>query len=178
MVAVNPLSAGPLQVFLRRARLVCSVSSSSRCRGLLLIACLAGVIAGCGGQTGGEVSQVQSNLGWLGSKYAMFVGSHRGRAPKNIDEFRQYVEKKTTSQELERLKVKSVDELFISPRDGKPVKMITYSKLPAFVGGQPPPVVFHEEAGKDGKLTIVYLGGNTQTVDAADLQTLLPVGGR
>jgi hypothetical protein len=148
---------------------------SSPCRGQLLAMCFAGAIAGCGGQTG-EVSPVQANLSWLGNKYGMFVSSHGGRTPKNVDEFRKYIEKKTTAAELERLKAKNVGELFVSPRDGKPLRMITYSKLPALAGGQPPPVVFHEEVGQQGNRAIVYLGGSTQTVDEATLQTLLPKG--
>jgi hypothetical protein len=121
---------------------------------------------------------VQSNLAWLGGKYGMFVSSHRGRPPKNMDEFRKFVAMKTTSAELERLKVKSPDELFVSPRDGKTFKIITYSKLPPYVGGQAPPIVFYEEVGQDGQRAIAYLGGNTQTVDETTLQSLLPAGSR
>jgi hypothetical protein len=132
------------------------------------------------GETG-EVSQAQVKLGWLGGKYGMFVGSHRGRAPKDADELRQYIEKKTTPAELARLKVKSVDELFTSPSDGKPFKMVTYAKLPAMMKGQPPPpppVVFYEEIGQAGTRAVAYLGGNTRTVDEATLKTMLPAGGR
>ena len=150
---------------------------SPRRRRLMFSISLACAMVGCEGQTG-EVSQVQSNLGWLGTKYGMFVSAHRGRTPKNIDEFRKYIEKKTTAAEMERLKVKSVEELFVSSQDGKPFKFITYSKLPPLVGGQPPPVVFHEEIGQDGQRAIAYLGGNTQTVDEATLQSLLPAGSR
>lgn len=124
------------------------------------------------------MSQVQTNLGWLGSKYARFVSSYSGRPPKNLDEFRKYVEKKTTAAELERLKVKNAGELFHSPRDGKPLKMVTYTRLPPLVAGQPSPVVFYEEVGQDGKRAIAYLGGNTQTVDEATLQSLLPAASR
>ncbi len=150
---------------------------STRYRRLLLAMGLIAAILGCGRPTG-EIAPVQSNLGWLGSKYGMFVSAHRGRPPKNIDEFEQFVEKKTTTAELDRLKVKSTDELLVSPRDGKPFKIVTYSKLPPFVGGQPPPVVFYEEVGQDGQRAIAYLGGNTQTVDEATLKSLLPAGSR
>jgi len=124
---------------------------------------------------------VQSNLGWLGSKYGMFVGAHRGRPPKNLDEFRKFVEKQITPAEYERLKAKSVDELFTSPRDGKPFKMVVYTKLPAMTAGQPPPpppVVFHEEIGQEGSLAVAYLGGNTKTLDQAQLKSLLPGNSR
>jgi len=144
---------------------------------LLLAILSALVVLGCGKQTG-PVAQEQSNLSWLGSKYGMFVGSHRGRTPKSIDEFKKFVEKKTKAAELERLKVKDVNELFISPRDGKPFKMVNHAKLPPLVGGQPPPIVFYEEVGHDGKRSIAYLGGNTQTIENSALQSLLPAEGR
>jgi hypothetical protein len=150
----------------------------NRCRWIAVSLLLS--LAGCGKQTG-EVSPVQSNLGWLGSQYGMFVSSHRGRPPKNDEEFRKYIEKTATPQELDRLKAKSVDELFTSPRDGKPFKMVTYAKLPGLTKGQPPPappVVLYEEAGQGGKFAVAYLGGNTQTVDQATLRSLLPTGGR
>lgn len=138
------------------------------------------LIAGCGGQTG-EVSQVQSNLAWLGSKYGMFVSAHRGRSPKDLDELRKFVENTTTADELARLKVSRVDELFTSPRDGKPLKMVSYAKLPGMTKGQPPPpppAVLYEEVGLDGNRAVAYLGGNTRTVDEATLKTMLPAGSR
>ena len=157
-----------------RAQLGCNLSSWV---GRLLVLCLASSLAGCGGQKG-EVSQVQTNLAWLGNMYGKYIGQHKGETPKTIDDFRKFVESKTSAEQLARLKVANVNELFISPRDGKPFRMVSYEKIPAHAGGEPPPVVLYEEAGQGSERIVVYLGGGTGRLDDAKLQSMLPAGKR
>lgn len=132
--------------------------------------------AGCG-RPSGPISQAQTNLGWLGSMYGMFVGAHRGRTPKNVDELRQFIEGRISAEELARLNAADAGKLFVSPNDGKPFKMVSYAKLPPPELDKPPPVVFYEEVGIDGKKAVAFLGGGTRIVDEATLQTMLPAAG-
>ncbi len=110
--------------------------------------------------------------------YGMFVGQHRGRTPKDVDELRKFVEKRLSAEELSRLKVAKASDLFVSPRDGKPFKMVTYSKLPLPAIGESPPIVLYEEVGQDGNRAIAFLGGGTRSVDEAELQKLLPASSK
>lgn len=144
--------------------------------GKLTVALIVGIsllLSGCGRKSG-PVAQEQTNLGWLGSMYGMFVGQHRGRTPKNIDEFRKFVELRIKPDQLARLKVAKADDLFVSPRDGKPFQMVAYSKLTPPAIGQPPPIVFYEQVGENGQRAVAFLGGGTRQVDEATLQNLLP----
>jgi hypothetical protein len=150
----------------------CRNSSTVALLLMLLVA-----FASCRGQTG-PVAQEQTNLGWLGSAYGMFIGAHRGRTPKNVDEFRKFVEKRMSPEELTRLKVAKAGDLFVSPRDGKPFQMVAYAKLPPLAAGEPPPIVFYEQVGKDGERAIAYLGGGTRTVDEPTLQKMLPAASK
>jgi hypothetical protein len=143
----------------------------------LLILCLASSLAGCRARTG-EVSPVQTNLSWLGSMYGMYIGTHKGESPKTIDDLRKFVERKTSAEQLARLKVANVSELFVSPRDGKRFVMISYAKLPAPIGGEPAPVVLYEAAGQGGMRAVAYLGGGTGELDEAELKSMLPTGKR
>jgi len=129
-------------------------------------------LAGCGGERG-EVSEVQTHLGWLGSMYGMFISQNGGETPKSLDDLRTFVAKKTTPEQLSRLGVASADELFVSLRDGKPYVLVSYSKLPP-PGLGLPPIVLYEAIGQDGRRAVAFLGGGTDTVDEVKLSQLLP----
>lgn len=159
-----------------RVRCVLSVRRASRhakLRRSVWLVLLASSFVGCRQQTG-EVSQVDTNLGWLGNLYGQYIGDNQGHTPKNIEEFRKYVETRSSADELARLNVSNANELFVSPRDGKPFQMVSYAKLPPPVGGEPPPIVLYESAGKDGKRVVAFPGGGTQTMAEEELQKILP----
>jgi len=139
---------------------------------------LAAVLCTSCGRQSGPVAQEQVNLAWLGHMYGMYISQNKGDAPKTIDDLRKFVEKRANADLLARLKVTSVGELFVSPRDGKPFEMVTYAKLPSRTGGEPPPIVFYEELGKDGQRAIALLGGGTRTVDENELLTMLPASSK
>jgi hypothetical protein len=146
---------------------------TSQLPSLALAVLLIGLSSSCQ-QPPQETSQVSTNLGWLGSMYGMYVGSHKGQTPNEIGDLRNFVEKRINAEDLARLKVGNVNELFVSPRDGKPFEMVTYGTLPPPVGGEPPPIVLYEASGLDGERAIALLGGGTQTVDENELQSMLP----
>lgn len=145
--------------------------SSGPHRGGLVALLVAGLLSGC--RDGGEVAPVQTNLGWLGSMYGMYISQNGGNAPKSIDDLRKFVAKKATSEQLAQFNVANVEELFISPRDGKPFALVTYAKLPP-PGIGPPPIVLYESEGQDGQHAVAFLGGITETVDENRLSELLP----
>jgi hypothetical protein len=138
----------------------------------LLFVCLTGLLTGCRGERG-EESPVQTHLGWLGSMYGMYLSQNAGETPKTLDDLRKFVAKKTSAEQLARLGVASADELFVSPRDGKPYVLVSYSKLPPPGIGMPP-LVLYEAVGQDGQRAVAFLGGATDTVDEAKLAQLLP----
>jgi hypothetical protein len=131
-------------------------------------------MAGCGRKATGPIAQDQTNLSWLASEYGMYVSQKQGHAPKTIDDLRKYVEATTTPEQLSRLKVANIGDLFISPRDGKPFAMIFYDKFPQRAGGQPPPIVLYEAVGQNGQRSVAFLGGATRTIDENELQKMLP----
>ena len=141
---------------------------------ILLAGCL---LTGCGEQSG-PIAQEQTNLSWLGNMYGRYIGAHQGQPPQSVDEFRKFVSERTDSAELQRLRASDVNELFRSPRDGKPFELVVYRKLPAPAGGEPQPVVLYEAAGKNGERAVAFLGGGTQVVNDSELQTMLPAGAR
>jgi hypothetical protein len=141
---------------------------------LLTVLLVASVFAGCSRKSSGPIAQEQTNLSWLGSKYGMYISQQGGHAPKTLDDLRKFVETTTTPEQLDRLKVAKVGDLFISPRDGKPFAMISYDKFPPPTGDQPLPVVLYETVGQDGRRSIAFLGGGTKTVEESELQKMLP----
>ena len=141
-------------------------------RGCLLFVATSCVV-GCGSKTG-PIAQEQTNLSWLGSMYAMYIGAHQGQPPQKIDELRKFVAERSSAAELSRLNVSDVNQLFTSPRDGKPFVMVHHKKLAPREGGEPPPVVLYEAVGQGGKRAVAFLGGSTQVVDESELPRMLP----
>src|SRR4051794_40117537 len=140
--------------------LFCSLSFR-RLSAVLLVAC---TLSACGRKPSGPIAQEQTNLSWLGSKYAMYVSEKGGRAPKTVDDLRKYVEATTAPEQLARLQVAKAGDLFISPRDGKPFAMISYDKFPPPAADQPMPIVLYEMVGQNGRRSIAFLGGGTRTL--------------
>jgi hypothetical protein len=126
----------------------------------------------------GPIDQKQTNLSWLGSMYRNYIGQNQGHPPKTIDDLRKYVEKNTSAEQLARLKVGSMNELFVSPGDGKPFTLVAYDKLPPPKAGSLPPVVLYESQGEGGKRAVGFLGGGTRILDDSELQTLLPANAK
>ena len=137
----------------------------------------AAVLVSCGRQSG-PIAQEQVNLSWLGQMYAKYISQNKGEPPKSMEDFRKFVEKKTSAERLTHLQVANVSELFVSPRDGKPFTMVSYEKLPAMKVGQPPPVVLYEAEGRDGRRAIALLGGVTRTVEDAEVQKMVPAAAK
>lgn len=112
------------------------------------------------------------HLSRLGLWYGQFAGQNGGKPPKTVEQLRQFGQSRTNPEQLAALKVADVSELFVSPRDGEPYKMVKYDRLPAFSGD--PVVVFYERKGRDGTRHVALSGGGTLAVDDARLAELVP----
>jgi hypothetical protein len=131
---------------------------------LFLIAC---TLAGCGGPSA-DAQQGQLNHVRLLTMMYTKVSSQLGRNPKDEQEFQDLIHKADPS--LEAMKVSSIDELFVSERDGQP--------LGVHYGPHPPgsDVVVYEQTGVDGKRLIGHKIGHVEEVDEARFRELVPQG--
>jgi hypothetical protein len=88
-----------------------------------------------------------------------------GHVPKDEQEFKDQVKRAEISPES--LKVNSIDELFISERDGQPLQVVY---------GTPPKgsdVVVYEQIGVDGKRMVGHRIGMVEEVDDAKFKELV-----
>jgi hypothetical protein len=138
-----------------------------------VVAALVWVAAiGCGHSPSSDLA-TEARLSRLGLSYGLYTGSHEGRPPSNLDELRQHVGESITKEQLGALGVTNVEELFVSPRDSKPYKIIALPHLPAPVPGQQPPVVLYEQVGLKGKHYVARVGGAVEEVDEERFQQLV-----
>jgi hypothetical protein len=124
------------------------------------------VFAGCGGNTAGDGGKTVSHLRAITALYFK-ASSSLGKNPANEQEFKGVISQ--GKMDLEVLGVGSVDELFISDRDGQPL---------AIIYGQPPDgvskgVVAYERTGKDGVRQIGLTSGQVIEADAAQFAKLV-----
>jgi hypothetical protein len=126
------------------------------------------VMAGCGAQTVAPTATA-------GRRVSAIVTMHNsmeratGRLPPNEQEFKKFITEKG-SQMMERAGVTSVDELFVSDRDGQPL-VVTYGKYPA---GMTSKIVVYEKNGAEGKRFVGYNVGAVELVDDARFSELVP----
>src|SRR5690349_11035196 len=126
----------------RRRRRKRSVVGNLRLKGALFILVAAISLEGCGVKADHATKNESSHVRLLTSLYGM-ASSKLGHTPGNAEEFKQIIPKLGLS--LEKLKVNSVDDLFVSERDGQPL-VVTYGPPSATSD-----VVVHEQTGVNGK---------------------------
>src|SRR5688500_11093204 len=97
-----------------------------------------------------EISQIEL----LVSLYQR-AGRELGRYPKNEQELKQTIGKMDLN--LEAMKLASVDELYVSERDGEPLVIV----FPPNAKG----VIAYEKTGVDGTRLVAFSEGNVQEVD-------------
>lgn len=89
-----------------------------------------------------------------------------GRYPEDEAEFKATIAKGNPS--LDALKVSSLDELFVSERDGQPL-VVVYGKAPA--GSD---LVVYEQTGVDGLRQVGHRIGMVEEVDASKFAEIAP----
>jgi hypothetical protein len=119
--------------------------------------------AGCGGAKSAARNQAFSHASLLTQLYVRAT-SALGHPPKDEQELKEGIKKSNVS--LEALKVKNIDDLFTSDRDGKPL-VVVYGQRPA--GSD---VVVYEQEGVDGKRLVGHSIGKVEEVDEAKFKEL------
>lgn len=146
-----------------------------RALGLVGILALLGHAAGCGTQRESQARE-ESNIKPLALLYGQFLGQHRGQAPTNEQEFKQFVQAQGPAL-LKSFNVASPDQLFVSNRDNKPYKILygpAALKGPAGPAGAP--VVVYEQEGVEGKRFVASSMGAVEEVDESRFRQLVPGG--
>jgi hypothetical protein len=133
---------------------------------MLILALGALTLLGCGGGGSSEVREKGLSHVRLLTSLHTRVSSELGRYPKDEAEFKAALEKANLT--LDAMKVSSVDELFISKRDGQPLGVV-YGQAPA--GSD---IVVYEQTGVNGLREVGHRLGNVEEVDQARFDELLP----
>ncbi len=134
------------------------------------------LLAGCGSRARESRSREESTLKPLAILYGQYIGQHRGQPPTNEAEFRQFVQTQGPSL-LQSFGLSNIEELFVSPRDGKPYKILygpTALKGPPGPAGSP--VVAYEQEGRGGKRWVASAMGAVEEVDETRFKELVPTG--
>ena len=124
-------------------------------------------LAGCGSQSSTSSGKKIPHIRAITSMYATAT-SALGGPPADEAQFKAEIEK--IKPELDVLDVSSIDELFVSDRDGQPL-VIVYGKDRK---GAVPEVVAYEQAGKDGIRLVGNRNGQVVEADAAQFANLVP----
>lgn len=123
----------------------------------LLLCMLWAWLAGCGE----HAADAQPGLRLLSVLYGQYRAAHRGQLPANEADFKRFI----VSERAEALKqggVSSVDELFVSDRDHKPLVIRYRNDRQWPLEG----VVAYEQEGADGVRHIATdLGGAAELTD-------------
>jgi hypothetical protein len=102
--------------------------------------------------------------------YANYLRTNRNQAPASEADFKAIVAEAGGSI-LKRAGVSSVDELFVSPRDGQPF-VVLYGKDAARLIRRG--VIAHERIGKDGRRLVGYELGYVHEVGQEEFAKLVP----
>ncbi|QDT75518.1 hypothetical protein [Lacipirellula limnantheis] len=131
----------------------------------LCLALAVSAAAGCGGSDSEVRKQGFSHVRLLTSLHTR-VTSSLGRYPKDEAEFKAALVQDNVSPEA--LKVNSIDDLFISERDGQPL-VVVYGQPPA--GSD---LVVYEQTGVNGMRQVGHRIGVIEEVDAAKFAEIAP----
>jgi|GEM_PF-6185063 len=137
---------------------------------LLSVAAL--LASGCGGGSSSiDAATEGSEFKSLTLAYMQFLNSNKRRPPKSLDEFKQYVAKQ--NQALLESSGRSLESLFVSPRDGQPHVFITQDN---WKQGQLD-LVGYEQLGLEGMRYVGDRTGAVWQVDEAEFSTLVAQSG-
>jgi hypothetical protein len=130
---------------------------------LLLLPVFVAVSAGCLNKDESIKQGETSHVRLLTSLHAM-ASAKLGHVPHDEQEFKQTIAKLPVS--LEKLRVDSIDELFVSERDGQPL-VVVYGSTPTASD-----IVVYEQTGLKGKRQIGHRIGMVEEVDEAQYKDL------
>ena len=99
----------------------------------------------------------------------IMYGQFGSRPPESEEQFKEFAAARAKTM-FRALKFDSIDELFVSERDGQPY-VIFYGKKPA---GVPPDLVGYEQTGVNGRRLVGYALGSVVEVDEEEFRELIP----
>jgi hypothetical protein len=129
-------------------------------------------LSGCGSSGGaetspdGDYSKVRTMIGF----YEGYLSDHRGQAPANEQAFRDYLNSK--QENLQKAGI-TVDQMFVSPREGKPLKW-AYGKKPPVLKQNNMTCYAYEADPVAGKRLVIGARGMSAEIDESQFQTLFP----
>ena len=129
----------------------------------LLLTLFAATASGCARKDGDVATHQMSRVRILTNLLAMAT-TELGHVPRDEQEFKQAIAKLQVN--LEKRKVSSIDELFVSERDGQPLVVIYGS------GSVDSDVVVYEQNGVNGKRMVGHRIGMVEEVDESELKKL------
>jgi hypothetical protein len=128
------------------------------------MALLAAALAGCGSGAPAKRNKEISHVGAVTTLYFRAT-SKLGKPPTSEQEFKDVIAQDNVDPGV--LGVGSVDELFVSDRDGQPL-VVDYART------SPQGVVVYEQVGKDGVRLVGFTSGQVEEADAAKFAQLVP----
>lgn len=131
---------------------------------LLLVSFFIAGCAGCREKNENAIKQETSRVRLLTALHALAT-SKLGHRPRDMQEFKQTIAKLSVT--TEKLRVDSIDELFVSERDGQPL-VVTYGSTPLASD-----VVVYEQIGLNGKRQVGHKIGMVEEVDEAQFKDLI-----
>ena len=123
------------------------------------------LFVGCSDVSEKTVNKELSHVRIVTMLYAKAL-SQLGHPPKDEQEFKQAISSSNIS--LQSLKVDSIDQVFVSDRDGQPL-VVVYG--PPKSGSD---VIVYEQTGVDGKRLVGHKIGMVDEVDEARFKELVP----
>lgn len=124
-------------------------------------------LIGCG-SAGGEAANKDINHVRAVTTLYFRAASVLGKRPETEQEFKQAIA--GGKMDLSVLGVDSVDELFVSDRDGQPIVVVYGSALKSVAPG----VVAYEQTGKDGMRLVGFNNGQVEEADQTRFAQLVP----
>jgi hypothetical protein len=137
-------------------------------RKLLVFAFLLAVVpVGCGGSTIDPVAA--RNLKAVAELYCDFAFAHKSNGPANEQALKNHA-RKMDRRNIESLQIdiNKLDEVFTSPRDQQPLKVLYGRGISNL--GQNAPLIAHETTGVRGMRLAVFANGRLEELDEAGLQ--------
>jgi hypothetical protein len=135
-----------------------------------LITCFVLVIFACSlssGCSGGKRVEEQSNLRSLAAYYSQYLAQHRGKLPADEKELKSFITADLAGSPPQA--AASVDDLFISNRDGKPF-VVKYRGNKSW---RLPDIVAYEQEGGDGTRHVATsVGGYEELTEEAFRQKM------
>lgn len=135
-----------------------------------LASCL-GSLGGCGSSPSPtELTQDEAQLKVLGILYGKFMRNHRGRGPKDRQEFLEYL--RTTPRSWEKM-ADSAEQFTVSTRDGQPVVLLL-GDVSKYQDDRGDIWVGYEAEGVDSQRKIFSIRGRVREIDEQELENYFP----